>query len=160
MLELIKTHTCMVKAAGLISLSVTKIHYQFVRRGRTCKKGKDRAALHIGKCTKFALTLNLAVFVAVQPPAHKRKHLLTLPFPWRDWLSRLGANLARWLHMPRNLRILPIFFGLRNSWIACTFPPSGWTLSLSITWPRNFTLLWKNYTCPCSRSALALKYLV
>ena len=34
-LQLIKAHTYMVKVASLISLSVTKIHYQFVRRGRT-----------------------------------------------------------------------------------------------------------------------------
>ena len=30
-LQLIKAHTYMVKVASLISLSVTKIHYQFVR---------------------------------------------------------------------------------------------------------------------------------
>ena len=63
-LQLIKAHTYMVKVASLISLSVTKIHYQFVRRGRTGLSFTLRIILNPCTTPKMA-----AVYTVYSEPA-------------------------------------------------------------------------------------------
>ena len=58
--------------------------------------------------------------------------------------ARLGQNLFIWLTIPKNLRMSPTFCGVLTLKIAFTLCGSARIPSESITYPKNFILVFAN----------------